>query len=246
MTKRSWNIRLEDMVAARVHLGHDIKKRNPRMAPYISAKLKDTDITNLKKTARFLSETCDLVFEAASKGKKFLIVGTKKEVANSVAQAARTAGCHYVNQKWLGGMLTNWSTTKKRLHKFRDLIRQQGRLNRLPKRDAAILKRQLFHLQKSLGGVKYMKELPDIVIILDQHGEFTALRECISLRIPTIGLIDTNCDPDLVDLPIPANDDSIPSIRFILNKLILAICKGRSRRTITSRPSHIKKKEKNR
>nr|YP_009339169.1 ribosomal protein S2 [Pelargonium spinosum]API85126.1 ribosomal protein S2 [Pelargonium spinosum] len=245
MTKRDWNIRLEDMMAARVHLGHDIKKGNPRMAPYISAKLKDTHILNLKKTARLLSETCDLVFEAASKGKQFLIVGTKKEVANSVAQAARTAGCHYVNQKWLGGMLTNWSTTKKRLHKFRDLIRQQGRLYRLPKRDAAILKRQLSHLQKSLGGVKYMRKLPDIVIILDQHGEFTALRECITLRIPTIGLIDTNCDPDLVDLPIPANDDSFRSIRFILNKLILAICKGRSSpiRTSTSRPSHIKKKE---
>nr|YP_009298998.1 ribosomal protein S2 [Pelargonium dolomiticum]YP_009299085.1 ribosomal protein S2 [Pelargonium dolomiticum]AJB98912.1 ribosomal protein S2 [Pelargonium dolomiticum]AJB99000.1 ribosomal protein S2 [Pelargonium dolomiticum] len=246
MKRRYWNIRLEDMVAARVLLGHNIKKWNPRMAPYISAKRKDTHIINLYKTARFLSETCDLVFDAASKGKQFLIVGTKKEAANSVAQAARTAGCHYVNQKWLGGMLTNWSTTKKRLHKFRDLIRQQGRLSRLPKRDAAILKRQLSHLEKSLGGVKYMRKLPDIVIILDQHGEFTALRECLTLGIPTIGLIDTDCEPDLVDLPIPANDDNFLSIRFILNKLILAICKGRSSsiRTITSRPSHIKDKKK--
>nr|YP_009171336.1 ribosomal protein S2 [Pelargonium australe]AJA38542.1 ribosomal protein S2 [Pelargonium australe]AKF43149.1 30S ribosomal protein S2 [Pelargonium australe] len=248
MTKRYWNIQLEDMLAARVHLGHDIKQWNPRMAPYLYAKFKDNHITNLTRTARFLSEACDLVFDAASKGKQFLIVGTKKEAANSVARAAIKAECHYVNKKWLGGMLTNWSTTQKRLCKFRDLIRQQktGGLNRLPKRDAAILKRQLSHLQKSLGGVKYMKKLPDIVIVVDQQNEFTALRECITLGIPTIGLIDTNCDPDLVDLPIPANDDSIPSIRFILNKLIFAICMGRSSsiRTTTIRPSHTKAKQK--
>nr|YP_010694920.1 ribosomal protein S2 [Hypecoum zhukanum]YP_010894661.1 ribosomal protein S2 [Hypecoum leptocarpum]WCF60135.1 ribosomal protein S2 [Hypecoum zhukanum]WJW71532.1 ribosomal protein S2 [Hypecoum leptocarpum] len=230
MTRRYWNINLEEMMKAGVHLGHRIKKWNPRMAPYISAKRKGRHITNLTRTARFLSEACNLVFYAASRGKQFLIVGTNKKAVDSVAAAAIRARCHYVNKKWLGGMLTNWSTTETRLHKFRDLRAEQktGRLNRLPKRDAAIVKRQLYHLQTYLGGIKYMTGLPDIVIIVDQQEEYTAVRECLTLGIPTICLIDTNCDPDLVDLPIPANDDARASIRFILNKLVSAICEGRS------------------
>ena len=230
MTKRYWNINLEEMMEAGVHFGHGTRKWNPKMAPYISAKRKGIHITNLTRTARFLSEACDLVFDAASSGKQFLIVGTKNKEADSVAWAAIRARCHYVNKKWLGGMLTNWSTTETRLHKFRDLRTEQktGGLNRLPKRDAAMLKRQLSHLQTYLGGIKYMTGLPDIVIIVDQHEEYTALQECITLGIPTICLIDTNCDPDLADISIPANDDAISSIRLILNKLVFAICEGRS------------------
>nr|YP_009975491.1 ribosomal protein S2 [Drypetes longifolia]QNK04832.1 ribosomal protein S2 [Drypetes longifolia] len=230
MIRRYWNINLEEMLEARVHLGHKTKKWNPRMAPYISAKCKGIHITNLIRTARFLSETCDLVFDAASSGKQFLIVGTKKRVADSVVQAATRARCHYVNKKWLGGILTNWFTTKKKLKKFRDLrIKQNtGRLNRLPKMEAARLKRRLSYLQTHMGGIQYMTELPDIVIIIDQQKEYTALRECITLGIPTISLIDTNSDPDLADISIPANDDTLASVRLILNKLVFAICEGRS------------------
>nr|YP_010850203.1 ribosomal protein S2 [Lobelia zeylanica]WGH11702.1 ribosomal protein S2 [Lobelia zeylanica] len=230
MTRRYWNINLEELMEAGVYFGHDIKKWNPKMAPYISAKRKGRHIINLIKTARFLSEACDLVFDAASRGKQFLIVGTKKKAADLVLRAAIRARCHYVNKKWRSGMLTNWSTTETRLQKFRDLRTKQktGRLNRLPKRDVAILKRQLSRLQRYLGGIKYMTELPDIVIIVDQHKDYTALRECITLGIPTICLVDTNCDPDLADMPIPANDDSISSLRFILNKLVFAIREGRS------------------
>ncbi|CAK8570663.1 unnamed protein product [Lathyrus sativus] len=230
MTKRYWNITLEEMLKAGVHFGHETRKWNPRMAPFISAKRKGNHITNLTKTARFLSEACDLAFDAASKGKQFLIVGTKRKVAYSVRRAAIRARCHYVNKKWLGGMLTNWYTTETRLRKFRDLRTEQktGKLNSLPKRDAAMLKRQLSHLETYLGGIKYMTGLPDIVIILDQEEEYKALQECITLGIPTICVIDTNCDPDLADLPIPANDDTMASIGFILNKLVFAICEGRS------------------
>lgn len=193
------------------------------MAPYISAKRKGIHMRNLTRTARFLSEACDFVFDAATRGKEFRIVGTKNQAADSVARAATRTRCHYVNQKWLGGMLTNWSTTETRLHKFRDLRTEQktGGLNRLPKRDAAMFKRQLSHLQT--GGIKYMTGLPDIVIIVDQQEEYRALQECITLGIPTICLIDTNCDPDLADISIPANDDAIASIRLILNKLVFAI-----------------------
>nr|QUS53836.1 ribosomal protein S2 [Medicago ruthenica] len=230
MTRRYWNITLEEMMKAGVHFGHQTRKWNPRMAPFILGKRKGSHITNLTRTARFLSEACDLVFDAASRGKQFLIVGTQKKAADSVTRAAIRARCHYVNKKWLGGLLTNWYTTETRLLKFRDLRRDQktGKLNSLPKRDAAMLKRQLSHLETYLDGIKYMTGLPDIVIIVDQQEEYTALRECITLGIPTICLIDTNSDPDLADLPIPANDDGRPSIRLILNKLVYAICEGRS------------------
>nr|QJD20922.1 ribosomal protein S2 [Trifolium alexandrinum] len=230
MRKRYWNITLEEMLKAGVHFGHRTRKWNPRMAPFILGKRKGSHIINPIRTARFLSEACNLVFYAASRGKQFLIVGTKKEATDSVRQAAIRARCHYVNKKWLGGMLTNWYTTETRLRKFRDLRTEQktGKMNSLPKRDAARLKRQLSHLERYLGGIKYMTRLPDIVIILDQQEEYTALRECITLGIPTISLIDTNSDPDLANFSIPANDDSISSIRFILNKLVFAICEGRS------------------
>ncbi|KAI5440672.1 40S ribosomal protein [Lathyrus oleraceus] len=188
MTKRYWNITFEEMMEVGVHFGHDTRKRNPRMAPFISTKRKGIHITNLTKTARCLSEACDLAFDAASKGKQFLIVET-------------------------------------RLGKFRDLRTEQktGKLYSLPKRDVAMLKRQLSHFETYLGGIKYMTGLPDIVIIVDQQKEYTALQECITLGIPTICLIDTNCDPDLADMSIPANDDDIASIRLILNKLVFAI-----------------------
>nr|YP_009108431.1 ribosomal protein S2 [Genlisea margaretae]CDI43991.1 ribosomal protein S2 [Genlisea margaretae] len=230
MTRRYSTTDLEEMMEAGVHFGHGTRKWNPKMAPYISAKRNGIHITNLTRTARFLSEACDLVFEAARRGKQFLIVGTKTKAADSVARAAVRARCHCVNKKWLGGMLTNWSTTETRLQTFRDLRMEQkmGRLALLPKRDAATVKRQLYRLQTYLGGIKYMTGLPDIVIIVDQHEEYTALRECITLGIPTISLIDTNCDPDLADISIPANDDAISSIRLILNKLVFAICEGRS------------------
>ncbi|KAK4733672.1 hypothetical protein R3W88_007933 [Solanum pinnatisectum] len=181
MTRRYWNINLEEMMEAGVH---------------------------------FLHEASDLVLDTTSRGKQILIVGTKNKAADSVEWAVIRAQCHYINKKWLGGMLTNWSTTETRLHKFRGLRMEQkrGRLNRLLKRDTTMLKRQLSHLQTHLGEIKYMTGVLDIVIIIDQHEEYTALRECITLGIPTICLIDTNCDPDLVDISIPANDVAITSI----------------------------------
>ncbi|KAF1898835.1 hypothetical protein Lal_00018955 [Lupinus albus] len=162
MTKRYWNITLEEMMEAGVHFGHGTRKWNPRMAPYISAK--------------------------PSRGKQLLIVGTKNKAADSVERAAIRARCHYVSKKWLGGMLTNWYTTETRLHKLRDLRTEQKtrRLNCLPKGDVAMLKRQLSHLETYLGDIKYMAGLPDIVIIVDQQAECTALQECITLGIPTI------------------------------------------------------------
>nr|AJF41934.1 ribosomal protein S2 [Araucaria muelleri]AJF42015.1 ribosomal protein S2 [Araucaria scopulorum]AJF42179.1 ribosomal protein S2 [Araucaria bernieri]AJF42259.1 ribosomal protein S2 [Araucaria luxurians]AJF42338.1 ribosomal protein S2 [Araucaria subulata]AJF42503.1 ribosomal protein S2 [Araucaria rulei]AJF42745.1 ribosomal protein S2 [Araucaria humboldtensis]AJF42825.1 ribosomal protein S2 [Araucaria biramulata]AJF42989.1 ribosomal protein S2 [Araucaria columnaris]AJF43314.1 ribosomal prot len=228
MAKHSWNINLEEMMKAGVHLGHKTRKWNPKMAPYIFTERRNLHIINMTQTARFLSEACNLVFDAAEKGKQFLIVGTKNPAADATESAALGAQCHYVNQKWLGGMLTNWSTTKMKLRKLKYLKKKQdtGGFHQFTKKEAARLKRQLDQLQKYLGGIRYMTSLPDIVIIVDQKKQYTAIEECITLGIPTICLVDTDCDPDLVDIPIPANDDSITSIRLILNKLTSAICEG--------------------
>nr|QKV48112.1 ribosomal protein S2 [Risleya atropurpurea] len=228
MVRQYWNINLEEMMKSGVHFGHGTNKWNPRMAPYISAKRKGIHITNLTITAHFLSEACNLVFYAASRGKTFLIVGTKKQAADLIALAAIRARCHYVNKKWLSGMLTNWSTTETRLKKFRDLRAEQnmGKFYCFLKGDAAILKRNFSILQAYLGGIKYMTGLPDIVIIVDQKKEYMVLQECVILGIPTICLIDTNCDPDLADISIPANDDAIASIQLILTKLVSVICEG--------------------
>nr|YP_009578822.1 ribosomal protein S2 [Pseudotaxus chienii]AZN62476.1 ribosomal protein S2 [Pseudotaxus chienii]QBK34405.1 ribosomal protein S2 [Pseudotaxus chienii]QBK36455.1 ribosomal protein S2 [Pseudotaxus chienii]QVX28246.1 ribosomal protein S2 [Pseudotaxus chienii]QYB22312.1 ribosomal protein S2 [Pseudotaxus chienii] len=227
--KKNWNINLKEMIGVGVHLGHQTRKCNPKMAPYIFKDRKDMHIINLTKTARFLSEACDFVFHAARRGKQFMIVGTKNPAADATKLAALAARCHYVNKKWLGGMLTNWFTTEARLKKLKNLMKKKntGGFERFTKKEAAILKRELNKLQEDLGGIKYMTKLPDIVIILDQKGELTAIRECITLGIPTICLVDTDCDPDLVDLPIPANDDGRGPIRLILKKLTSAIRAGR-------------------
>nr|YP_009160633.1 ribosomal protein S2 [Sciaphila densiflora]AKR17963.1 ribosomal protein S2 [Sciaphila densiflora] len=229
--KRYFNSNLEDMMEAGVHFGHGSKKWNPKMAPYISAKHKSIHITNLTRTTRFLLEARNLVFNAASSRKNFLIVGTKNKIADLVASASIRARCHYVNKKWLRGMLTNWSTTETRLKKFRNLRAEQkmAKFNCLQKRDTERLKKELSTLQTYLGGIKYMTELPDIVIILDHQEKYVALRECVILGIPTICLIDTNCDPDLADISIPANNDAISSIRLVLNQFVYEICKGRLR-----------------
>ncbi|XBJ09253.1 hypothetical protein VPH35_014352 [Triticum aestivum] len=204
MTRRYWNINLKEMIEAGVHFGHGIKKWNHNMTPYISVKCKGAHIINLARTTRFLSEACDLVFDAAS----------QEKTRDLVASAAIRARCHYVIKN----------------SQFRDLRVEEnmGKFHHLPKRDVAILKRVLSTLQRYLGGIKYMTRLPDIVIILDHQKEYIALRECAILGIPTISLVDTNCDPDLANISIPANDDTMTSIPLILNKLVFSIWEGRS------------------
>nr|YP_009240150.1 ribosomal protein S2 [Sciadopitys verticillata]AMO00769.1 ribosomal protein S2 [Sciadopitys verticillata]BAK86741.1 ribosomal protein S2 [Sciadopitys verticillata]BAW34569.1 ribosomal protein S2 [Sciadopitys verticillata]BCK60738.1 ribosomal protein S2 [Sciadopitys verticillata] len=231
MTKRNWNINIKDLFEAKVHYGHKTNEWNPKMAPYIFTKKNGFHIIDLTQTANALLETCNLVFNAAGKGNEFLIVGTKSIQAIITAKsAALRARCHYVNEKWLDGMLTNWSTTEARLQKLNDLIKKQdtGGFNQFTKREAARLQRQLNQLNKYLGGIRHIKSLPDIVIIIDQKGDSKTIRECQILGIPIICLVDTDCDPDFADIPIPANNDTFCSIKFILNKLTSAICEGRS------------------
>jgi small subunit ribosomal protein S2 len=168
------------------------------------------------------------VREASEQGKKVLFVGTKRQAAGIVAQEAARCGAYFVNQRWLGGMLTNWATIKTRVERLKELERREesGALDLLPKKEAAVLRRELEKLTKYLGGIKTMRKLPDMVLIVDHRREYNAVQECQKLGIPIIALLDTNCDPDVVDIPIPANDDAIRSIKLIVGKLADAIYEG--------------------
>ena len=224
----NWNIDLIEMMEAGVHLGHPTPNWNPKMAPYVFTQRRGIHIIDLLKTADQLYEACTFLIDAASKKKQVLVVGTKYQAADLVVAAAKKSRSHYVEKKWLGGMLTNWSTTKTRLQRLRHLEAQEiaNVFDRLPKKESAILKKQLNQLRKYLNGIKYMTSLPDVVIIIDPKKNTTAIQECLKLGIPTICLVDTDCDPESTEMPIPANNDSRGSVKWILDKLTLAIRKG--------------------
>ncbi len=185
-------------------------------------------IIDLVQTSQLLTNACEFVRKASQEGKRFLFVGTKRQAASVVCQEAERCGAYYINQRWLGGILTNWFTIKTRVERLKDLEQKEesGYLDQLPKKEAASLRRELEKLRKNLNGIKNMKRLPDLVVIIDQKRESTAIQECIKLKIPVISILDTNCDPDLTDIPIPANDDAIRSIKLILGKLADSICEG--------------------
>jgi small subunit ribosomal protein S2 len=199
------------------------------MAPYIYTSRNGVHIIDLVQTAQLMEEAYRYVRTSAEQGKKFLFVGTKRQAAGIVAQEAARCGSHYINQRWLGGMLTNWTTIKTRADRLKELERREetGALDLLPKKEASMLRREMTKLQKYLGGIKTMRKVPDIVIIVDQRREYNAVQECQKLGVQIVSMLDTNCDPDLVDVPIPANDDAIRSIKLIVGKLADAIYEGR-------------------
>jgi small subunit ribosomal protein S2 len=176
-----------------------------------------------------MEEAYEYMRQAAEGGKKFLFVGTKRQAAGIVAQEAHRCGAYFVNQRWLGGMLTNWTTIKSRVDRLKELesLESSGALDLRPKKEASMLRREMEKLQKYLGGIKARRKIPDVVVIVDQRREYNAVQECQKLDIPIVAMLDTNCDPDTVDVPIPANDDAIRSIKLILGKLADAIYEGR-------------------
>ena len=222
-------VSLAQMLESGVHFGHQARRWNPKMSPYIFAERNGVHIIDLVQTAQLMDEAYDYARSASEQGKRFLFVGTKRQAAGIVAQEALRCGSYYVNQRWLGGMLTNWVTIKTRADRLKELERRQesGVLDLLPKKEAAVLRREMEKLQKYLGGIKQMRKIPDVVVMVDQRREYNAVQECQKLEIPIMALLDTNCDPDLVDVPIPANDDAIRSIKLILGKLADAIYEGR-------------------
>ena len=219
------NTNLSKLLEAGVHFGHKAYRWNPKMFPYIYSEVNNIHILDLVQSATLLNQAAKYCSKMSSEGKKFLFIGTKRQASTIIAQEAKRCNSYYVNHRWLGGMLTNWITVKKRITRLKVLEQQESDkiFELLTKKEAAIRRKELEKLRKHLNGIKEMSQLPDVVIIIDQKREITAIRECRKLGIPIISILDTNCDPDLVDIPIPGNDDAVRSIKLILQSLTNSI-----------------------
>ena len=224
------NITLSKLLEAGVHFGHKSYRWNPKMFPYIYNEINNIHILDLVQSANLLNAANKYLKSTASENKIFLFIGTKRQASTLIAQEAKRCNSYYVNHRWLGGMLTNWSTLKARIIRLKDLEKQEAQktFSLLTKKEAALRRKELTKLRKHLDGIKDMPKLPDVAIIVDQKREITAIKECRKLGIPIVSILDTNCDPDLVDIPIPGNDDAVRSIKLILNSLTDSIISGRS------------------
>ena len=223
-------VTLEQMLDSGVHFGHQVRRWNPKMAPFIYGERNGIHIIDILQTLVSLEEISTFLTEQSAQQKTILFVGTKRQAAPIIEITARDCNAHYVNQRWLGGMLTNWYTMNLCIEKLKRIQKQEddGTLFKFPKKEQVLIQKRKEKLEKFFGGVKNMKTTPDIVILVGQPKEMNAVRECNKLGIRTITLLDTNCDPSLADLVIPANDDSIRSVELILTELKEAILKGQS------------------
>jgi small subunit ribosomal protein S2 len=226
------DITLSQLLEAGVHFGHKAYRWNPKMFPYIYSEVNNIHILDLVQSATLLKEANSYIEKAAREGKTFLFIGTKRQASTLIAQEAKRCDSFYVNHRWLGGMLTNWSTLKERIEYLKNLEQQEAdhTFDLLTKKEATLRRKELKKLRRHLDGIKSMKSIPDIAIVIDQKREMTAIRECRKLGIPVVSILDTNCDPDLVDIPIPGNDDAVRSIKLILNSLTDNIISGKSQR----------------
>lgn len=223
---------LQELMEAGVHFGHQTHRWNPKMKPYIWGERNGIYIIDLTLTTRLLDEAYNFMRQMAAQGKKIVFVGTKKQAIEIVEQEARRCGAFFINKRWLGGTLTNFDIIRTRINKLRELeeMRNNGHFERLPKKEVAVLNRQLAKLERSLGGMKDMRGIPDVIYVVDQKREINAVQEANKAGIPVIGIADTNCDPNLMTYPIPGNDDAIRSIRLITGKIADAILEGREAR----------------
>lgn len=222
-------VTLEQMLDSGVHLGHQVRRWNPKMSPYIYGERNGIHIIDVLQTLLCLQQSVNYLVQAGKDNKSVLFVGTKKQFANIIEVYANKANAYYVNQRWLGGMLTNWSTMQTCIENLKLLDKQEasGVFDSLTKKEASLLIKRQLKLKKYFGGIQEMKKIPDIVIIVGQIREINAVKECNKLGIRTITLLDTNCDPTLTEFFIPANDDSIRSVDLILNELSEAIVRGK-------------------
>jgi len=216
---------ISDMVDAGVHYGHQTKKWNPRMKPYLMKDKGGIYIINLQETVRCLDKASDFLSGLAGKGRKILFVGCKRQAQEAVQQAAEATKQFYVNHRWLGGMLTNMSTVKKSVERLKWLenLEKSPEFKTISKKEFAALTREKQKLQRNLNGIRDMDGLPDAIVIVDSARESIAVAESRRLNIPIVALVDSNADPALIDYPIPANDDSVRSIRIILQNLVDAV-----------------------
>jgi small subunit ribosomal protein S2 len=224
------NLTIKQLLEAGVHFGHQTKRWNPKMKPYIFGARNGIYIIDLQKTLKMFKEAYNFVKEVASRNEYILFVGTKKQAQESIVEEAKRGGAFYVNVRWLGGTLTNYTTIDKsidRLRKYEEL--KAGDIFKvLPKKEALSIDREIEKLERNLGGIKGMDRLPGAIYIVDPKKEYIAVNEAKKLGIPTIGIVDTNCDPDDIDFVIPGNDDAIRAIKLITSKVADAVLEGRA------------------
>jgi small subunit ribosomal protein S2 len=228
----------QKLINAGVHFGHGVSRWNPKMALFIFAKRGNIHIINVKKTLKGLLIAKKLLVEVVSSGKDVVFVGTKRQAQKAVESAAERCGMHYVSQRWLGGMLTNFRTIRSRLQRLQQLeaMQEDGTLDSQSKKQASRLKREMRKIAANLQGIRNMSRLPGVVVIVDVKKEYLALREARKLEIVTIGILDTDSDPEAVDVAIPANDDSIRAIELILNELTDAVSIGKTMISVRQEP----------
>ncbi|ACL21725.1 30S ribosomal protein S2 [Desulfitobacterium hafniense] len=221
-------ISMKQLLEAGVHFGHQTRRWNPKMARYIFTERNGIYIIDLQKTVRKVEEAYNYVRNLAADGGTVLFVGTKKQAQESVKEEAERCGMYYVNERWLGGMMTNFQTIQKRVSRLRELekMEAEGVFEVLPKKEVAALRHEMEKLERFLGGIKSMKKLPDALFVVDPRKERIAVAEARRLNIPIVGIVDTNCDPDEIDVVIPANDDAIRAVKLLTGRIADAIIEG--------------------
>ena len=222
-------ISMKQLLEAGVHFGHQTRRWNPKMKPFIFTQRNGIYIIDLQKTVRMIDDAYNFMKAVAGDDGIFLFVGTKKQAQDAVAEEATRAGQYYVNHRWLGGTLTNWNTIQKRIKRLKEIkaMATDGTFDRLPKKEVALLTKQQAKLEKFLGGIEDMPRIPDVMFIVDPHKENIAVNEAKKLNIPVVAMVDTNTDPDPIDVIIPSNDDAIRAVRLIVSKMADAIVEGK-------------------
>lgn len=222
-------VAMKQLLEAGVHFGHQTRRWNPKMAEYIFQARNGIHIIDLQKTSKKIDEAYEFLRSQSEEGKTVLFVGTKKQAQECIKEAAEKCGMYYVDQRWLGGMLTNFSTIKNRIQRLKDIEKMQedGTFDLLPKKEVINLKKEMEKLQANLGGIKDMEELPEVLFIVDPKKEYNAINEAKRLNIPVVGIVDTNCNPEVLDYPIPGNDDAIRSVKLITDAMANAIIEGK-------------------
>ena len=222
-------VAMKQLLEAGVHFGHQTRRWDPKMAEYIFQARNGIHIIDLQKTSKKLDEAYKFVKEQAEEGKTVLFVGTKKQAQECIKEAAQRCNMYYVDQRWLGGMLTNFKTIEQRVQRLRDLevMSEDGTFDVLPKKEVSGLRNEMEKLEKNLGGIKEMKEMPGVMFVVDPKKERIAILEARKLGIPVVGLVDTNCNPEEVDYAIPGNDDAIRAVKLIADCMANAVIEGR-------------------
>ena len=222
-------VAMKQLLEAGVHFGHQTRRWDPKMAEYIFQARNGIHIIDLQKTSKKIDEAYAFLKEQAEEGKTVLFVGTKKQAQECVKEAAEKSGMYYIDQRWLGGMLTNFDTIRTRVQRLKDLEKMQedGTFDVLPKKEVILLKKEMEKLERNLGGIKEMEEIPGVIFLVDPKKEHIAILEAKKLGIPVIGLVDTNCNPEEVDYAIPGNDDAIRAVKLITDVMANAIIEGR-------------------